>query len=95
MLRRVSILFCLLILSLTVFAQTDHPAYHKMSGWVRDIVRQEITSKQGRGEIMSASRAARHSAKKLVRREFEYLSPSPDRDKAVAKIRADGDLVAE
>lgn len=66
MLRRISILLCLLILSLTVFAQTDHPAYHKMSGWVRDIVRQEITSKQGRGEIMSASRAAHHSAKKLV-----------------------------
>ena len=66
MMRRVYILFCLLILSMTVWAQAEQPAYHKMSGWVRDIVRQEITARKSGDDATLVHRAARYSSRKLV-----------------------------
>lgn len=66
MLRRAYILFCMLILSLTVWAQTDQPAYHKMSGWVRNIVRHEMIAQKGGDDTTLAHRVACHSLRKLV-----------------------------
>ena len=66
MLRRAYILFCLMALSMSVGAQTAQPAFHKMSGWVRQIVRQDAAARQSRGDAMHAPRSARHSQKCLT-----------------------------